>query len=183
MCQKCSFFSTLFLLSLVLSRFLCSHVNCIPPSAAFLSQTMQAARCPTDELSLTNCAVVSEKDLQSGQWVVVIAYSSLHSSIWAPLQSFSRPPKHSLIHLPHLLPSIHAVTVDNLMSGCRVWLLSLFNGLEWKWTFLVDSPGLIMVKMIWFLSPFQRVFILVPNYLWIQSVNCKWGWFYLCDYI
>lgn len=32
-----------------------------------LSQTMQAARCPTDELSLTNCAVVSEKDLQSGQ--------------------------------------------------------------------------------------------------------------------
>uniref|UniRef100_A0A672IAB5 Vesicle-fusing ATPase n=1 Tax=Salarias fasciatus TaxID=181472 RepID=A0A672IAB5_SALFA len=34
-------------------------------------QTMQAARCPTDELSLTNCAVVSEKDLQSGQHVTV----------------------------------------------------------------------------------------------------------------
>uniref|UniRef100_A0A4W6EKG2 Vesicle-fusing ATPase n=1 Tax=Lates calcarifer TaxID=8187 RepID=A0A4W6EKG2_LATCA len=33
--------------------------------------TMQAARCPTDELSLTNCAVVSEKDLQSGQHVTV----------------------------------------------------------------------------------------------------------------
>ncbi|XP_061892221.1 vesicle-fusing ATPase isoform X3 [Entelurus aequoreus] len=32
---------------------------------------MQAARCPTDELSLTNCAVVSEKDLQSGQNVTV----------------------------------------------------------------------------------------------------------------
>nr|XP_061829711.1 vesicle-fusing ATPase isoform X3 [Nerophis lumbriciformis] len=32
---------------------------------------MQAARCPTDELSLTNCAVVSEKDLQSGQHVTV----------------------------------------------------------------------------------------------------------------
>ncbi|MED6271313.1 hypothetical protein CHARACLAT_019015 [Characodon lateralis] len=30
-------------------------------------KTMQAGRCPTDELSLTNCAVVSEKDLQSGQ--------------------------------------------------------------------------------------------------------------------
>uniref|UniRef100_A0AAY5EG33 Secreted protein n=1 Tax=Electrophorus electricus TaxID=8005 RepID=A0AAY5EG33_ELEEL len=29
-----------------------------------LHQTMQAARCPTDELSLTNCAVVSEKDLK-----------------------------------------------------------------------------------------------------------------------
>uniref|UniRef100_A0A672T2W6 Vesicle-fusing ATPase n=2 Tax=Sinocyclocheilus grahami TaxID=75366 RepID=A0A672T2W6_SINGR len=34
-------------------------------------RTMQAARCPTDELSLTNCAVVSEKDLQSGQHVTV----------------------------------------------------------------------------------------------------------------
>lgn len=32
---------------------------------------MQAARCPTDELSLTNCAVVHEKDFQSGQHVVV----------------------------------------------------------------------------------------------------------------
>ncbi|KAM7372648.1 hypothetical protein PAMP_009801 [Pampus punctatissimus] len=37
------------------------------------SLTMQAARCPTDELSLTNCAVVSEKDLQSGH----IKYESL----------------------------------------------------------------------------------------------------------
>uniref|UniRef100_A0A8D3BYA1 Vesicle-fusing ATPase n=1 Tax=Scophthalmus maximus TaxID=52904 RepID=A0A8D3BYA1_SCOMX len=35
------------------------------------TSTMQAARCPTDELSLTNCAVVSEKDLQSGQHVTV----------------------------------------------------------------------------------------------------------------
>ncbi|KAF4012710.1 hypothetical protein G4228_003478 [Cervus hanglu yarkandensis] len=32
---------------------------------------MQAARCPTDELSLTNCAVVNEKDFQSGQHVLV----------------------------------------------------------------------------------------------------------------
>lgn len=32
---------------------------------------MQAARCPTDELSLTNCAVVNEKDFQSGQHVVI----------------------------------------------------------------------------------------------------------------
>ncbi|XP_006833593.1 PREDICTED: vesicle-fusing ATPase-like isoform X1 [Chrysochloris asiatica] len=35
------------------------------------SRSMQAARCPTDELSLTNCAVVNEKDFQSGQHVVV----------------------------------------------------------------------------------------------------------------
>uniref|UniRef100_A0A8C0LU30 Vesicle-fusing ATPase n=1 Tax=Canis lupus dingo TaxID=286419 RepID=A0A8C0LU30_CANLU len=33
--------------------------------------TMQAARCPTDELSLTNCAVVNEKDFQPGQHVIV----------------------------------------------------------------------------------------------------------------
>ncbi|EPQ19997.1 Vesicle-fusing ATPase [Myotis brandtii] len=32
---------------------------------------MQAARCPTDELSLTNCAVVNENDFQSGQHVIV----------------------------------------------------------------------------------------------------------------
>uniref|UniRef100_A0AAY4D5A6 Vesicle-fusing ATPase n=1 Tax=Denticeps clupeoides TaxID=299321 RepID=A0AAY4D5A6_9TELE len=36
-----------------------------------LAVTMQVARCPTDELSLTNCAVASEKDLQSGQHVTV----------------------------------------------------------------------------------------------------------------
>ncbi|XP_053308898.1 vesicle-fusing ATPase [Spea bombifrons] len=35
------------------------------------TRSMQAARCPTDELSLTNCAVVSEKDFQSGQHVTV----------------------------------------------------------------------------------------------------------------
>ncbi|CAD7668095.1 unnamed protein product [Nyctereutes procyonoides] len=34
-------------------------------------KTMQAARCPTDELSLTNCAVVNEKDFQPGQHVIV----------------------------------------------------------------------------------------------------------------
>ncbi|KAM4622412.1 vesicle-fusing ATPase [Discoglossus pictus] len=33
------------------------------------SRSMQAAKCPTDELSLTNCAVVNEKDYQSGQHV------------------------------------------------------------------------------------------------------------------
>ncbi|XP_063815529.1 vesicle-fusing ATPase [Pseudophryne corroboree] len=33
--------------------------------------SMQAARCPTDELSLSNCAVVNEKDFQSGQHVHV----------------------------------------------------------------------------------------------------------------
>ncbi|XP_070975083.1 vesicle-fusing ATPase [Oncorhynchus clarkii lewisi] len=34
-------------------------------------RTMQAARCPTDELSLTNCAVVSEKDPQFEHHVTV----------------------------------------------------------------------------------------------------------------
>ncbi|XP_078079887.1 vesicle-fusing ATPase [Mustelus asterias] len=35
------------------------------------SRAMVAARCPTDDLSLTNCAVVNEKDFQTGQHVVV----------------------------------------------------------------------------------------------------------------
>ncbi|XP_048470537.1 vesicle-fusing ATPase [Rhincodon typus] len=35
------------------------------------TRTMQAARCPTDELSLTNCAVVNEKDFQTGHHVLV----------------------------------------------------------------------------------------------------------------
>ncbi|XP_056152855.1 vesicle-fusing ATPase-like [Lampris incognitus] len=34
-------------------------------------RTMQAARCPTDELSLTNCAVISEKEQQFEQHVTV----------------------------------------------------------------------------------------------------------------
>ncbi|KAM4623945.1 vesicle-fusing ATPase-like isoform 1-T1 [Polymixia lowei] len=34
-------------------------------------RTMRAARCPTDELSLTNCAVVSEKEQQCEQHVTV----------------------------------------------------------------------------------------------------------------
>ncbi|XP_075032988.1 vesicle-fusing ATPase [Mixophyes fleayi] len=34
-------------------------------------RSMQAARCPTDELSLSNCAVVNEKDFQSGLHVHV----------------------------------------------------------------------------------------------------------------
>ncbi|KAK2866702.1 hypothetical protein Q7C36_002758 [Tachysurus vachellii] len=34
-------------------------------------RTMQAARCPTDELSLTNCVVANEKDYKSGQHVMI----------------------------------------------------------------------------------------------------------------
>uniref|UniRef100_W5LKX0 Vesicle-fusing ATPase n=1 Tax=Astyanax mexicanus TaxID=7994 RepID=W5LKX0_ASTMX len=33
--------------------------------------TMQAARCPTDDLSLTNCVVANERDLKSGQHVMI----------------------------------------------------------------------------------------------------------------
>ncbi|XP_058262622.1 N-ethylmaleimide-sensitive factor b [Hemibagrus wyckioides] len=34
-------------------------------------KTMQAARCPTDELSLTNCVVANEKDFKSEQHVMI----------------------------------------------------------------------------------------------------------------
>uniref|UniRef100_A0A8C5MY42 Vesicle-fusing ATPase n=1 Tax=Leptobrachium leishanense TaxID=445787 RepID=A0A8C5MY42_9ANUR len=38
--------------------------------------SMQAARCPTDELSLTNCAVINEKDFQTGQHVTVRTFQN-----------------------------------------------------------------------------------------------------------
>uniref|UniRef100_H3AHS8 Vesicle-fusing ATPase n=1 Tax=Latimeria chalumnae TaxID=7897 RepID=H3AHS8_LATCH len=61
--------------------------------------TMQAARCPTDELSLTNCAVVNEKDFQSGQHVVVrtspthkyVFTLRTHSSVLPGSIAFSLP--------------------------------------------------------------------------------------------
>ncbi|NXX11323.1 NSF ATPase, partial [Podargus strigoides] len=64
-----------------------------------LSQSMQAARCPTDELSLTNCAVVNEKDFQSGQHVIVktspnhkyIFTLRTHSSVVPGSIAFSLP--------------------------------------------------------------------------------------------
>uniref|UniRef100_A0A8D0EX21 Vesicle-fusing ATPase n=1 Tax=Strix occidentalis caurina TaxID=311401 RepID=A0A8D0EX21_STROC len=60
---------------------------------------MQAARCPTDELSLTNCAVVNEKDFQSGHHVVVktspnhkfIFTLRTHSSVVPGSIAFSLP--------------------------------------------------------------------------------------------
>lgn len=49
----------------------CSVPPPSPQAFKMATRTMQAARCPTDELSLTNCAVVNEKDFQSGQHVLV----------------------------------------------------------------------------------------------------------------
>uniref|UniRef100_A0A7N8YA14 Vesicle-fusing ATPase n=1 Tax=Mastacembelus armatus TaxID=205130 RepID=A0A7N8YA14_9TELE len=64
---------------------------------------MQAARCPTDELSLTNCAVVNEKDLQSGQHVTVkttpnhkFAFTvKTHHTVAPGTIAFSLPQVHS----------------------------------------------------------------------------------------
>uniref|UniRef100_A0A671WT74 Vesicle-fusing ATPase n=1 Tax=Sparus aurata TaxID=8175 RepID=A0A671WT74_SPAAU len=66
---------------------------------------MQAARCPTDELSLTNCAVVSEKDLQSGQHVTVkttpnhkfVFTVKTHHTVSAGSIAFSLPQVHTLM--------------------------------------------------------------------------------------
>ncbi|XP_065433801.1 vesicle-fusing ATPase isoform X2 [Chrysemys picta bellii] len=60
---------------------------------------MQAARCPTDELSLSNCAVVNEKDFQAGMHVVVrtspnhryIFTLRTHSSVVPGSIAFSLP--------------------------------------------------------------------------------------------
>ncbi|XP_063090042.1 vesicle-fusing ATPase-like [Cavia porcellus] len=63
------------------------------------ARLMQAARCPTDELSLTNCAVVNETDFQSNQHVVVRTSSNhkftftlrTHPSVVPGSTAFSLP--------------------------------------------------------------------------------------------
>ncbi|KAM6951246.1 vesicle-fusing ATPase [Aplochiton taeniatus] len=63
------------------------------------ARTMQVARCPTDELSLTNCAVVSEKEPQFEQHVTVrtmpnhkyVFTVKTHPSLVAATIAFSLP--------------------------------------------------------------------------------------------
>ncbi|XP_016400550.1 vesicle-fusing ATPase-like [Sinocyclocheilus rhinocerous] len=60
---------------------------------------MQAARCPTDELSLTNCVVASEKDFKSGQQLSIkttptqkfVFTVKTHSSVVPGTIAFSLP--------------------------------------------------------------------------------------------
>ncbi|XP_029978120.1 vesicle-fusing ATPase [Sphaeramia orbicularis] len=56
---------------------------------------MQTARCPTDELSLTNCAVISDKETQLEQHVTVarkfVFTLKTHSSVNAGTIAFSLP--------------------------------------------------------------------------------------------
>lgn len=59
---------------------------------------MQTARCPTDELSLTNCAVISDKEAQLEQHVIVhnsahefVLTLKTHSSVTAGTIAFSLP--------------------------------------------------------------------------------------------
>ncbi|TFK02077.1 coiled-coil domain-containing protein 77 [Platysternon megacephalum] len=68
-------------------------------SGEMAGRSMQAARCPTDELSLSNCAVVNEKDFQAGLHVVVrtspnhryIFTLRTHSSVVPGSIAFSLP--------------------------------------------------------------------------------------------
>uniref|UniRef100_A0A3P9ME11 Vesicle-fusing ATPase n=1 Tax=Oryzias latipes TaxID=8090 RepID=A0A3P9ME11_ORYLA len=66
-------------------------------------QTMQAARCPTDELSLTNCAVVSEKDLQSGQHITVKTTPN-HKYVFTVKTHHTVAPGTIAFSLPQLWP-------------------------------------------------------------------------------
>lgn len=79
---------------------------------------MQAARCPTDELSLTNCAVVSEKDLQSGQWVVIIACSSFAQLLYNhfPIYPNAHPSTHLIAHI--ICPECHGKKSDMRLVVC-----------------------------------------------------------------
>uniref|UniRef100_A0A8B9K0H8 Vesicle-fusing ATPase n=1 Tax=Astyanax mexicanus TaxID=7994 RepID=A0A8B9K0H8_ASTMX len=66
-----------------------------------VNMTMQAARCPTDDLSLTNCVVANERDLKSGQHVMIrttpthkyVFTVKTHQSVVSGTIAFSLPQK------------------------------------------------------------------------------------------
>ncbi|XP_073181954.1 vesicle-fusing ATPase isoform X1 [Lepidochelys kempii] len=74
-------------------------IHIFPYLDNWLLKSMQAARCPTDELSLSNCVVVNEKDFQAGLHVVVrtspnhryIFTLRTHSSVVPGSIAFSLP--------------------------------------------------------------------------------------------
>uniref|UniRef100_A0A8C9TYW9 Vesicle-fusing ATPase n=1 Tax=Scleropages formosus TaxID=113540 RepID=A0A8C9TYW9_SCLFO len=73
---------------------------------------MQAARCPTDELSLTNCAVVNEKDLQSGQHVTVKT-TPTHKFVFTVKCHHSVVPGTIAFSLPQVpVSSINSISVS-----------------------------------------------------------------------
>uniref|UniRef100_A0A8C9ZKI9 Vesicle-fusing ATPase n=1 Tax=Sander lucioperca TaxID=283035 RepID=A0A8C9ZKI9_SANLU len=72
---------------------------------------MQAARCPTDELSLTNCAVVSEKDLQSGQHVTVKTTPN-HKFVFTVKTHHTVSPGSIAFSLPQSKQCIGAMTIE-----------------------------------------------------------------------
>jgi len=53
--------------------------ECKPVNACEYVQMMKVAKCPTDELSLTNCAVVSEQDFDTSRvrYYLLITYQFL----------------------------------------------------------------------------------------------------------
>uniref|UniRef100_A0A673KED2 Vesicle-fusing ATPase n=1 Tax=Sinocyclocheilus rhinocerous TaxID=307959 RepID=A0A673KED2_9TELE len=78
---------------------------------------MQAARCPTDELSLTNCVVASEKDFKSGQiiyiyvcvcvctvyiyiYIYILFTVKTHPSVVPGTIAFSLPQVHVCVIIP-----------------------------------------------------------------------------------
>ncbi|XP_038634341.1 vesicle-fusing ATPase [Scyliorhinus canicula] len=63
------------------------------------SRTMIAARCPTDELSLTNCAVLNEKDFQTGQHVMVKT-GPIHRFVFTVKSHTTVPPGSIAFSLP-----------------------------------------------------------------------------------
>uniref|UniRef100_A0A8C6XJI5 Vesicle-fusing ATPase n=1 Tax=Naja naja TaxID=35670 RepID=A0A8C6XJI5_NAJNA len=73
---------------------------------------MQAARCPTDELSLTNCAVVNEKDFQSGLHVIVKTTPN-HKYVFTLRSHTSVVPGSIAFSLPQIFFSFLTVSLYN----------------------------------------------------------------------
>lgn len=69
-------------------------------NCAFFHKMMQAVRCPSDEMSLTNCVFTSEKEQQFEQWV------ELHNLVKDVniILNFSVETKHSLSSFSLLSP-------------------------------------------------------------------------------
>lgn len=65
-------------------------------NCAFFNKIMQAVRCPSDELSLTNCVFTSDKEQQFEQWaklhnLVKHVNIIFNPSSWKPISLFFLP--------------------------------------------------------------------------------------------
>lgn len=79
-------------------------------NCTFFHKIMQAVRCPSDEMSLTNCVFTSEKEQQFEQWV------ELHSLV-KDVEIIFNLCRQSLLILPSSLSIYRHINVRNLSNS------------------------------------------------------------------